>query len=113
VFALEACDSSSLDDAYFSDTYDLFREAKQARVVANQTDGKSQFSSKDLLAMLTRAGARTLNVETEIGSIEPGKKADMILLDIESSKYRPLPNLPALVVSLITYTPIQPRHRSE
>lgn len=88
-----------LDDAYFSDTYNLFGTAREARVVANQTYGAQQFSSAELLRMLTRDGARTLNMEAEIGSLESGKKADLILVDVESPRFRPLTNLPALLVN--------------
>jgi 5-methylthioadenosine/S-adenosylhomocysteine deaminase len=34
----------------------------------------------DVLIMATREGARTLGLDAEIGSIEPGKRADVILV---------------------------------
>jgi 5-methylthioadenosine/S-adenosylhomocysteine deaminase len=37
--------------------------------------------ARDAVWMATREGARALNQEHEIGSIEPGKRADLILVE--------------------------------
>jgi 5-methylthioadenosine/S-adenosylhomocysteine deaminase len=40
-------------------------------------------TARDVVTMATREGARALGLDDEIGSIEPGKRADMILIDAE------------------------------
>lgn len=49
--------------------------------------------------MLTIEGARALGIGDEIGSLEPGKRADVILLDVEKPKFTPLTNIPAHIVN--------------
>lgn len=45
--------------------------------------------SYDLLKMATIEGAKVLNLDNEIGTIEVGKKADLILIDLNSSNLWP------------------------
>src|SRR5262249_52857685 len=45
-----------------------------------------------VLWMATRAGARTLGLDAEIGSIEPGKKADLIVVDRDRPHLAPGPD---------------------
>jgi 5-methylthioadenosine/S-adenosylhomocysteine deaminase len=42
------------------------------------------------LRMATFNGARALGLEREIGSIEPGKSADLVALDLRDAHTRPL-----------------------
>jgi len=42
--------------------------------------------------MATRAGARTLGLDAEIGSIEAGKRADLIVVDRERPHLAPGPD---------------------
>jgi hypothetical protein len=49
--------------------------------------------------MLTIEGAAALGVADEIGSLEPGKRADVILLDVDKPKFTPLTNIPAQVAN--------------
>ena len=46
-----------------------------------------------VLRMATIEGARVLGLEREIGSVEPGKWADLILIDMEKPHFTPLYNL--------------------
>jgi len=47
----------------------------------------------EVLAMATIGGARALNMEHEIGSLEVGKKADIILVDLTQPHIRPINNV--------------------
>jgi cytosine/adenosine deaminase-related metal-dependent hydrolase len=91
-----------LDDHYWHDSYDLFGEARQTRLAANLSFGANQFNSMALIRMLTIEGARALGVNDEIGSLEVGKRADLILLDLSKPKFTPRTNIPALVANTAT-----------
>jgi cytosine/adenosine deaminase-related metal-dependent hydrolase len=51
------------------------------------------FPSDQVFAMATLAGARAIGLEREIGSLEPGKKADFVLHDTHRPEWRPLLNV--------------------
>lgn len=84
-----------IDDHYWHDSYSLFGEARQARLAANLKRTAGQYTSMELVRMLTVEGALALGVGDEIGSVKPGKRADLILLDMEKPKFTPLTNIPA------------------
>ena len=48
--------------------------------------------AREALAMATIGGARALHMEKEIGSIETGKRADVILVDMSALHLTPLYN---------------------
>ncbi|MFL6215140.1 MAG: amidohydrolase family protein [Blastocatellia bacterium] len=50
-------------------------------------------NAKEALQMATINGARAIHLEKEIGSLEPGKRADLIIVNIESSHQWPLYNI--------------------
>ena len=96
-----------IDDHYWHDSYDLFGEARQARLAANLKRTAGQYDSMELVRMLTIEGARALGVGDEIGSIEPGKRADVILLDVAAPKFTPLTNVPAQVANNATAADVE------
>ncbi|SFR61857.1 5-methylthioadenosine/S-adenosylhomocysteine deaminase [Halogeometricum rufum] len=96
-----------VDDHYWHDSYDLFGEARQTRLAAHLERGAGQFGSTELVRMLTIDGARALGVGDEIGSLEPGKRADLLVLDVEKPKFTPLTNVPAQVVNNATRADVE------
>jgi 5-methylthioadenosine/S-adenosylhomocysteine deaminase len=66
-------------------TLDIFQVAHAARIGQQLISGtpthhRNMADSEDLLRMATNGGARALRLEADIGSIEVGKKADLILI---------------------------------
>jgi cytosine/adenosine deaminase-related metal-dependent hydrolase len=54
------------------------------------TDYERWPTPAEILTAATRGGARSVCLEDEIGSLEPGRKADIVLLDLDSLLYTPL-----------------------
>ena len=79
------CDGGPSNDAY-----DLFREMKIAALLQKVVgQDPTVFSYKDALHMATINGARALGLEREVGTIEEGKRADFILVDLKRPHLRP------------------------
>jgi 5-methylthioadenosine/S-adenosylhomocysteine deaminase len=55
-------------------------------------------TAAETLEMATTGGARVLAADNEIGSLEPGKKADIIVLDLNQPHLTPLYNIPSHLV---------------
>jgi 5-methylthioadenosine/S-adenosylhomocysteine deaminase len=77
------------DSAASNDTLDLLKEAYLAAVLHPWTPDSAP--SWQVLELATIGGARALGLEAEIGSLEPGKRADLIL--VERSDPRQAPGL--------------------
>ena len=55
-------------------------------------------SAETVLYMATMGGARVLGAEGKIGSLETGKKADLIVLDLNQPHLTPIYNIPSHMV---------------
>ncbi len=79
------------DDAPCNNNNDMFEVMKYASLFqkAVHTDA-SLLPSEQVLAMATRGGARALGLEKDIGSLEAGKKADLILVNMRTPSLTPL-----------------------
>jgi 5-methylthioadenosine/S-adenosylhomocysteine deaminase len=62
----------------------LFKDARQDATI---------FPAEVAYEMATLGGARGLLMEDEVGSLEPGKKADVVLHDTDRPEWRPLLNV--------------------
>jgi cytosine/adenosine deaminase-related metal-dependent hydrolase len=58
-------------------------------------------TSRDVLRYATMEGARDLRLDGKVGSLTPGKEADIIILDAEAINVAPLNVVPGAVVSLM------------
>jgi 5-methylthioadenosine/S-adenosylhomocysteine deaminase len=59
-------------------------------------------SAETTLRMATLGGAKLLGAETRIGSLEVGKKADIIVLDMNKPHLTPMYNIPSHLVYAAT-----------
>ena len=69
------------DGAACNNRLDGFEEARLASLVARSLHGPTALPAGEALAMATRHGARALRLDEEIGTLEPGKRADVVVLD--------------------------------
>lgn len=78
---------------------DMFEVMRIALMVGRiKTGDYAALMPLDVLEMATRNGAKALGLEKEIGSLEPGKKADLILLDLKKPHLTPMINVPGTIV---------------
>ncbi|MBR4569534.1 MAG: amidohydrolase [Candidatus Riflebacteria bacterium] len=69
---------------------DMFSEMRSASFLAKiQANSPVALTAKEVIYMVTRGGAKSVFLEDKIGSLEKGKHADLILVDINT-----LHNLP-------------------
>jgi 5-methylthioadenosine/S-adenosylhomocysteine deaminase len=73
--------SLGADGAACNNRLDMFDEMRLAATLQAVRGHPGILPARDVLWMATRAGAQTLGLDTEIGSLEVGKRADLIVLD--------------------------------
>ncbi|MBV1916236.1 MAG: TRZ/ATZ family hydrolase [Pseudomonadales bacterium] len=72
---------------------DLFSEMRSAALIAKANSGNaSAITDTDAIEMATINGARVMGLEQKLGSIEPGKWADLIAVDLSSIFQQPVYN---------------------
>jgi 5-methylthioadenosine/S-adenosylhomocysteine deaminase len=73
--------SLGCDGAACSNRLDLFDEMRLAATLQAVRHEPGALTARDVVWMATREGARALGLDAEIGSVEPGKRADLVLVD--------------------------------
>jgi len=84
--------SLGADGAACNNRLDMFEEMRLAAVLQAMRLQPGALPARDVLWMATRAGARTLGLEHEIGSLEAGKRADLIVVDRDRPHLAPGPD---------------------
>jgi cytosine/adenosine deaminase-related metal-dependent hydrolase len=64
-------------------------------------------TTRDVLRYGTMNGAKALRLDSKVGSLTPGKEADIILLDATALNVAPLNQVPGAVVSLMDRTNVE------
>ena len=78
------------DGSASNNDLDMFEEIRLANLIAKATTGDpTVLPARQTLQMATILGAKALHMDELIGSLEPGKRADIILIDISPVHNQP------------------------
>ena len=73
--------SIGADGAACNNTLDMFHEMRLAATLQAMRLGPGALPARQIVEMATREGAVALGISHEVGSIEPGKKGDVIVVE--------------------------------
>jgi cytosine/adenosine deaminase-related metal-dependent hydrolase len=80
-------------------SFDFFEELRSVVLTARaRSQRPSALSPADALGLATLGGARALGLEDEVGSLAPGKRADVSVVSLVGSAYLPIEDPAAAVV---------------
>ena len=75
--------SLGCDGAACNNTLDMFTEMRLAALVHKPRHGPTAMPALGALRMATLSGAEALGWERDVGSLAPGKSADIVLFDLD------------------------------
>jgi len=79
------------DGAASNNDLDMFEEMLTAALLAKHASGDPTVApAAAVLEMATLGGARALGMEDRIGSLEPGKRADLVVVGLDEPRLHPL-----------------------
>ena len=79
--------SLGADGAPCNNNLSIFNEMKLAALIQKPLHGAEVMDAKTVFNLATIESAKALHLQNEIGSIEVGKKADLVLLDLSSNTH--------------------------
>ncbi len=87
------------DGCSSSNDLDMWQAMRQVALVARLTSGRPDIASAtEVLRAATIDGARALGLGDAVGSVEVGKRADLVLLDLSAPHLTPVHDVAALLV---------------
>jgi 5-methylthioadenosine/S-adenosylhomocysteine deaminase len=91
------------DGCASNNNLDMFQEMDAvAKVHKVQTLDPTVLDAKTVVQMATIEGARVLGLEEQIGSLEPGKRGDVIVVDVKRPHLIPMYNVYSHLVYCVT-----------
>jgi 5-methylthioadenosine/S-adenosylhomocysteine deaminase len=91
--------SLGADGAPCNNRLDMFTEMRTAALLQKVRHGATALPAERVLRLATIDGAAALGLEAEIGSLEAGKRADVVVLDLNRLSATPRP--PDVVSSIV------------
>lgn len=93
--------SLGADGAPCNNNLNIFMEMRLAALIHKPFNGPLSMPAEQVFELATLGGARAMGLENEIGSLEAGKKADVVLVDINN--WHSQPSSAANVYSHLVY----------
>jgi len=90
--------SLGADGAPCNNNLSMFNEMRLAALIQKPLHGPTSMDSESVFRMATIEGAKALGIDDKIGSIEPGKKADIAFCKINQIDTIPFENIYSKVV---------------
>jgi cytosine/adenosine deaminase-related metal-dependent hydrolase len=82
-----------------NNTYDMIRDMRMISYYANlRENDPTVVPAESILEMATINGAKSMGIEDQVGSIEEGKKADLIVIDMDKPHLTPAPDPVSTIV---------------
>ena len=79
------------DSVASNNTCDILEEARFATLFARNSENRKRFSNaKEIIEAATLGGASALGLEDEIGTLETGKQADLIVISLDNIAQMPV-----------------------
>jgi cytosine/adenosine deaminase-related metal-dependent hydrolase len=87
------------DSVASNNVCDLLEESRFAALTARNRTGRRRFiSAKEVLEAATIGGARALGLDHVIGTLEPGKEADIAVVSLDAQAQQPVRDIYAALV---------------
>lgn len=96
--------SLGADGAPCNNTLNMFEEMRLAALIQKPLHGPTAMDAQSVFEMATLGGAAALGIAREVGSLETGKKADIVLLDVQRPWNPLLPRAATDLYSSIVYS---------
>ena len=82
------------DSGNWSNDFDIFKQASLAALTAREAHlDRTYLSAEDVFEMATRAGARGIGMEDRVGSLEAGKRADIVIHTLNRPELLPVTDM--------------------
>jgi 5-methylthioadenosine/S-adenosylhomocysteine deaminase len=87
------------DSVASNNVCDLIEESRFAALAARNRAGTNRFlSAEEVLRAATLSGAEAMGLDGSIGSLEPGKQADIAVISLGQAAQKPIANVNSAIV---------------
>ncbi len=87
------------DSVASNNVCDILEESRFAALGARNREGRKRFiSAKEMLETATLGGAKALHLEDKIGTLEPGKQADIAVISLANAAQQPVNDIHTALV---------------
>lgn len=90
------------DGAPCNNNLNMFNEMRLAALIQKPIHGPTSMKAHEIFYMATLGGAKSVGMDREIGSLEPGKKADLAILNL--NMFHSSPSFSVDPISRIVYS---------